>query len=68
MKSDFSPMSRQKLRAYILKHRDDGEAIEALIKTRNPNSSTFAFPQTDEDLKKMEEILKQGLSANGKTA
>ncbi|MHC5823539.1 MAG: DUF6887 family protein, partial [Nostoc sp.] len=36
-KPDFSKMSRQELRAYILAHREDDEAIEALIKRRSPN-------------------------------
>lgn len=59
MKPDFSQMSRQELRAYVLAHRDDDEAIEALIRMGNPNSPVYPFPQTDEDLKTMEEILKR---------
>ena len=31
-KLDFNQMSRQELRAYVLAHRDDDEAIEALIR------------------------------------
>ncbi|MBN3950302.1 MAG: hypothetical protein HWQ38_29045 [Nostoc sp. NMS7] len=60
-KPDFSKMSRQELRAYILAHREDDEAIEALIKRRSPNSPTYPFPQTNEDLREMEEILKKKL-------
>jgi hypothetical protein len=64
-KPDFSKMSRQELRAYILAHREDDEAIEALIKRRNPNSPTYPFPQTNEDLREMEEILKKKLGSSG---
>lgn len=64
-KPDFSRMSRQELKTYILAHRDDDEAIEALIRMGNPNSPVYPFPQTDEDLKAMEEILKRKLSNGG---
>jgi hypothetical protein len=64
-KPDFSRMTRQELRAYILTHRDDDEAIEALIKRGNPDSPKFRFPQTDEDLREMEEILRRKLSSGG---
>lgn len=68
MKRDFSTMTRQDLRAYILKHRDDDDAIEALIKKGNPSSPTYPFPQTDEDLREMEAILKRKLSSSEGTA
>lgn len=48
-KPDFNNMNCQELRAYILSHRDDDDAIAALIKRRNPNSPKYPFPQTDED-------------------
>lgn len=66
-KPDFNQMSRQELRAYILAHRDDDEAIETLIRMGNPNSPVYPFPQTDEDLKAMEEILKRKLGSSGST-
>jgi hypothetical protein len=64
MKPDFSKMSRQELRAYILAHREDDEAIEALIRMGNHNSPTYPFPQTDDDLRAMEEILRQKLGSS----
>jgi hypothetical protein len=60
-KPDFNQMSRQELRAYVLAHRDDDEAIEALIKRGNPASPVYPFPQTDDDLKAMGEILQKKL-------
>jgi hypothetical protein len=67
MKPDFSSMNRQELRAYILAHRDDDDAIEALIKRGNPNSPKFRFPQTDQDLREMEEILHRKLGSGEKS-
>lgn len=64
-KPDFSTMTRQELRAYILTHREDDDAIEALIKRGNRNSPKYPFPQTDEDLREMEEILKKKLRSSG---
>jgi len=62
MKPDFSKMTRQELRAYILANRDDDDAIAALIQRGNPNSPKFPFPKTDADLKAMQEILRDKLS------
>ncbi|MBW4616300.1 MAG: hypothetical protein KME21_24100 [Desmonostoc vinosum HA7617-LM4] len=67
MKPDFSRMTRQELRAYVLAHRDDDEAIEALIKRGNPDSPTYPFPQSDEDFREMEKILKRKLGSSGGT-
>ncbi|MFN6386439.1 MAG: DUF6887 family protein [Pseudanabaena sp.] len=62
MKPDFSKMTRQELRAYILANREDDEAIAALINRANPNSPKFPFPKTDADLKEMQEILRDQLN------
>ena len=64
-KPDFSKMTRRDLRAYVLAHRDDDEAIEALIKRGNSNSPKYRFPQTDEDLREMEELLRKKLGSSG---
>ena len=50
MKPNFDSMTRQEIRDYILQHQEDDDAIEALISKGNPNSPTYKFPQTDEDL------------------
>ncbi|MBD1840245.1 MULTISPECIES: hypothetical protein [unclassified Coleofasciculus] len=64
MKPDFSKRTRQELRAYVLAHREDDEAIEALIKRGNPNSRKYRFPKNEEDLREMEEILKRKLGSS----
>lgn len=61
MKPDFSKMTRQELRAYALENREDNDVIEVLIKTANSNGEWYPYPQTDEDLEKMHEILKNYL-------
>ncbi|BAZ15978.1 hypothetical protein NIES4071_78510 [Calothrix sp. NIES-4071] len=60
MKPDFNKMTRQELRAYVLENREDDDAIEVLIETANPGV-WYPYPQTDEDLEKMHEILKNYL-------
>ena len=42
-KRDFSEMTRQELRAYVLANREDDDAIEALIRRGNDNSPTYPF-------------------------
>lgn len=63
-KPDFSTMTRQELRAYVLAHREEDDAIEALIKRGNQNSPKYPFPQTDEDFREMEQILKKKLGSS----
>ena len=63
-KPNFSSMTRQELRAYILAHREDDEAIEVLMKRGNPNSPKYRFPKSDEDLREMEEILRRKLDSS----
>ncbi|MEB3355341.1 MAG: hypothetical protein VKK04_01245 [Synechococcales bacterium] len=55
-------MSRQELRAYVLAHRDDDEAIAALISRGNPNAPKYPFPQTEADLRQMDDLLRQKLN------
>ena len=62
MKPDFSRMTRQALRAYILANREDADAIAALIKMGNSNSPKFPFPKTNEDLSEMQALLQKKLN------
>lgn len=61
-KPDFSQMTRRQLRSYILDHREDDDAIEALINRGDPNAPLYPFPQTEEDLMQMEEILRRKIN------
>lgn len=55
MKPDFKAMSKEDLRAYVLAHRDDDEAIRELFSRRSPNSvkyKTNSFEETHEIIRK----------------
>lgn len=62
-KTDFSKMTRKELRLYVLAHREDDEAIEALIDRGSSHSTTYPCPRTEEDLTEMQEILKRKLDS-----
>ena len=48
MKPDFVTMSRAELRAYVLQHRNDEDAIHALIdRLMAPNATTYAPEDAD---------------------
>ncbi|NJL42166.1 MAG: hypothetical protein HC899_40200 [Leptolyngbyaceae cyanobacterium SM1_4_3] len=44
MKPNYDAMTNQELRAYILRHRDDIDAIEAFFARRSPDSEAVIFP------------------------
>lgn len=60
MKPDYDAMTRAELRAYILQHRDDIEAIEAFFARRSPDSEAVIFPlaQTEEEWHQQIETLR----------
>ncbi|NES02843.1 MAG: hypothetical protein F6K22_08280 [Okeania sp. SIO2F4] len=63
-KPDLKKMTRQQLRSYVLAHREDDDAIEALIKRGNAGSPKYLFPQTEEDVQQMAEILRKKWESN----
>jgi hypothetical protein len=48
-----------------LAHREDDDAIEALIRLSDPNSPTYPFSETEADLEAMAAILQQKLGNSG---
>ena len=44
MKPNFSQMSTKELRAYVLAHREDIEALEILFSRRTPDSEAIIYP------------------------
>lgn len=52
MKPNFEKMSKAELKAYVLAHRDDDEAIHALFSRRTPDSEATIYPSmfTEEGL------------------
>ncbi len=44
MKPNFAEMSTKELRAYVLAHREDTEALEILFSRRTPDSEAIIYP------------------------
>ncbi|WP_211176406.1 hypothetical protein [Brasilonema sp. UFV-L1] len=56
MKPNFAEMSTKELRAYVLAHREDIEALEILFSRRTPDSEAIIYPSMfTEDGKPIEE-------------
>lgn len=61
MKPNFEKMSRKELRAYVLTHRDDMEALETLFSRRTPDEQATWFhpPKTQEEEQEQFELFKR---------
>lgn len=60
MKQNFKEMSFSELRAYIVEHREDEEAIhELFVNRRNPNAKVYPYNQSGEEI---EEILRRKIN------
>jgi hypothetical protein len=58
MTSKFAGMSRQELRAYILKHREDEEAFQLYLdQVMAEPGEIYPAPQTLEDLSHFPQLL-----------
>ena len=64
MKPDFAKMSKPELRAYVLAHRDDLDALDALYHRRTPDSEAVWFhpPKTQEEEQQQFELFKRLIS------
>jgi hypothetical protein len=59
MKLDFSQMPTPELRAYVLRNRDDLEALDNLVSRRTPDSeATWYGPMATEDGVPIEENIR----------
>ena len=59
MKPNFEKMSKAELRAYVLQHREDEEALRSLMSRRDPNAVKYNFPNTEEGRQQMKEVIKR---------
>ncbi len=59
MKPNFAEMTSEDLRAYVLAHRNDIEAIRALFSRRSKNAKTYGIPRTPEEWQEQEEAIRQ---------
>jgi hypothetical protein len=59
MKPNFAQMSTKELRAYVLAHREDIEALEILFSRRTPDSQAIIYPSMfTEDGQPIEENMR----------
>ncbi len=61
MKPNFEEMTKAELRGYVLQHRDDLNALEALFDRRNPDSEAMVFqpPQSQEEEQQQFELFQR---------
>ena len=59
MKPNFEEMTKADLRAYVLQHRGDLDALEALFHRRNPDSEAIVFqpPQSQAEEQQQFELF-----------
>ena len=57
----YDKMSFSELRAYVLAHRDDDEAVRALFDRRSPDETAIWYPAPvdEEGVRVMEEAFRQ---------
>lgn len=71
MKPNFKEMSAKELRTYILAHRDDLEALDALVSRRTPDSEATIYPSMfteeglpiEENIRIAQEAIRQRIEA-----
>jgi len=49
MKPNFNAMTRKELRAYVLEHRDDAEAISVIVEKIKADPNTHWYEPEDTD-------------------
>jgi hypothetical protein len=66
MKPNFKEMSKAQLKAYVLEHRDDIEAIRHLFSRRTPGMENKRYPPLaqngvpiEENIRIMQEAIRQ---------
>lgn len=61
MNPKFDLMSREELKAYLLAHRDDLEALDALVNRRSPDAEAtwYPAPLTEETIRITEEAIQR---------
>jgi hypothetical protein len=61
MKTDYDKMSWSELRAYVLEHREDLDAVRALFDRRSPDSEAtwYEFPYTQEQQQQIDEVFRK---------
>jgi hypothetical protein len=63
MKPDLETMNTTDLRSYVLEHREDREAFQALMDRLNSNAQTTIYPcpNTPENIETMKKAIREKL-------
>ncbi len=64
MKPKFETMNKAQLRSYVLEHREDQEALRALMSRRDPNGVRYNFPNTEEGREQTKKVIKRKIEGN----
>jgi len=64
MKPDFAAMGKAQLRAYVLEHREDREALRALMSRRDPNGIKYNFPNTEAGREQTKAVIQRKIEGN----
>lgn len=60
MKPNFEEMTRKELKAYVLTHRDDIDALRSLFSRRSPDETATWYDTNDP--KEVEDIIKRKIN------
>jgi hypothetical protein len=61
MKPDFKKMNKTELKAYVLEHRDNIEAVRELFSRRSPAGYRYPAPRTQEDIAVQTDVMRRKL-------
>jgi hypothetical protein len=64
MEPNFEIMNKAQLRAYVLEHREDREALRALMSRRDPHGVKYNFPNTEEGREQTKAVIKRKIEEN----
>ena len=66
MKVDFNSMTKQEIRAYLVKHPNDKSAFEAFVDsyTAETPSTTYPIAESPEAIQEVENLIRQKVTQN----
>lgn len=59
MMQNYEKMTFTELRAYVVKNRDDIEALRFLMSKRDPNSTKYPAPITEAQMQEQMEVIRR---------
>jgi hypothetical protein len=65
MQPNFETMTFQELRAYVLEHHEDMEALRFLfLKKGTPDTKAYGIPQTAEEWQEQEDAIRRRINGD----